>query len=519
MKPHPGNVGVRGVPMDNEIDRLIALFAEGRYPEAELLARAMTTRDPGHGFGWKALGAIFSSQGRTEESLEPLQKAAELLAIDPEAQVNLGVTLKKLGRLAEAEGCYRRALALDANYPEAYHYLGTVLKDQGRPEEAEGCYRLALQIWPEYAEACNDLGTLLRDRRRLPEAEVLFRRALAAKPQFAEAHSNLGMVFKEQGLLGEAEGCYRLALSLRPDFVQALNNLGIALKEQGRPGEALDCYRRALALKPDFAEALSNQGNVLKVLGELAEAEVCYRRALAARPAYAEAHYNLGHLLLSLGRYAEAWPHYEYRYDPTLAQKAIVLPELPYPQWRGESLVGKSLLVWPEQGFGDCIQFCRYLPLLKGRGVARLTLVCKSALLPLLATLPGVDETTTGPSRSPCRYGSVRPFRPSPPPSPTSPRSRTDGNGGRTDCRRRDSGWGWSGRGHPSTGTTGTVPCRGFRPWPRSGRSPASASSACKRARVKTMPCAHPPPARSSPSGRSLAISPTPPPSWTGSTW
>jgi hypothetical protein len=67
------------------------------------------------------------------------------------------------------------------------------------------------------------------------------------------------------------------------------------------------------------------------------------------------------------------------------------IPGMPYPRWRGESLEGKSLLVWPEQGYGDTLQFCRYLPLLKARGVTRLGLACPPALQRLFGSLEGVD--------------------------------------------------------------------------------------------------------------------------------
>ena len=94
------------------------------------------------------------------------------------------------------------------------------------------------------------------------------------------------------------------------------------------------------------------------------------------------------------GRFNEAWRHFESRYDPALlSQSKMPYPfEVPFPRWQGEPLAGKALLVWPEQGFGDEIQFCRYLPLLKKAGAARITLVCKAPLKTLFDTLEGVDS-------------------------------------------------------------------------------------------------------------------------------
>ncbi|MGA7750390.1 MAG: glycosyltransferase family 9 protein, partial [Gallionella sp.] len=116
-----------------------------------------------------------------------------------------------------------------------------------------------------------------------------------------------------------------------------------------------------------------------------------FQTALKINPNLAEAHLNIGSLLLSQGRYIEAWPEYEVRYDPNYSGRQSIPPALPFPRWRGESLVGKSLVVWPEQGFGDEIQFARYFPLLKARNLSRLTLVSKLPLKALLEKIEGVD--------------------------------------------------------------------------------------------------------------------------------
>jgi len=98
-------------------------------------------------------------------------------------------------------------------------------------------------------------------------------------------------------------------------------------------------------------------------------------------------------MLLLQGRYDEGWREYEARYSSDLPEPdRFPYPDrAPFPPWRGEPLAGKSLLIWPEQGYGDEIQFCRYLPLLKRQGAARITLVCKPPLKALMETVEGAD--------------------------------------------------------------------------------------------------------------------------------
>ena len=128
--------------------------------------------------------------------------------------------------------------------------------------------------------------------------------------------------------------------------------------------------------------ALVRQGNEARFAGDAPAAEQAYRAALKLRPDNAPVMANLGLLLLSVGRYAEGWPLYE-------ARKLVHQPDVPpppFPEWRGEPLVGKSLLVWAEQGLGDEIQMARFIAPLKALG-ARVTLACSPPLVRLFKSL------------------------------------------------------------------------------------------------------------------------------------
>jgi hypothetical protein len=130
-------------------------------------------------------------------------------------------------------------------------------------------------------------------------------------------------------------------------------------------------------------QALVAQGNRARFSGDVETAEGAYRRALGMRPDNAPVQANLGLLLLSVGRYAEGWPLYE-------ARRALGGPDIPppagIPLWRGDSVAGKSLLIWPEQGLGDEIQMARFAPVLRDMG-ARVTLACSPLLLRLFRSL------------------------------------------------------------------------------------------------------------------------------------
>jgi hypothetical protein len=149
-------------------------------------------------------------------------------------------------------------------------------------------------------------------------------------------------------------------------------------------------------------EGLVRAAKLAHMQGLLTEAENGYRAALSANPNDADAQVNLGVLLLLQGRYVEGWPLYEARFAAGLKQPAPVRStNFALGRWTGQSLTGRSLMLWPEQGFGDYIQVVRYAPLLKRMGLAKLTLVCAPSLVELLKTVDGVDMILTADDQVP----------------------------------------------------------------------------------------------------------------------
>ncbi|WP_233889182.1 tetratricopeptide repeat protein [Paraburkholderia flagellata] len=181
-------------------------------------------------------------------------------------------------------------------------------------------------------------------------------------------------------------------LARHPEHVAAWNNLGLLYKEMNRLPDSEAACRRALALDDSHAEVHNNLGNALWQLGRVEASIEPYQRALALRPDYAAARVNLALPLLRLGAYEAAWPLYEARHEPSMGEGGVARPPVPYPQWHGEPLAGKSILVWSEQGLGDCLQFCRYVPMLKALGAAQVSIACAPSLARLFETLAGADS-------------------------------------------------------------------------------------------------------------------------------
>lgn len=245
-------------PNAHEIHKLAEMFNKGRYGEAANFARKLTSRFPGHGFGWKLLGAALCQMGQYADALQPMQQAADLSPNDAEVHVNLGAVLKQAGRINAAEASFRKAILINPRLALAYSNLGAVFHESGRRGKAVEYYSKALEIDPRCDDALSNLGVILLDAGDLNGAEASFRQALNVKPRSAAALGNLGITLKSMGKLDEAEASYRRALKIKPDFADGYYNLASILLDRGRLDEAEANYRRLLELNPDHAAAHSS---------------------------------------------------------------------------------------------------------------------------------------------------------------------------------------------------------------------------------------------------------------------
>ena len=370
--------------IDFRLDLGDALYRLGRLEAAAQCFRELLELDPGRAEAHYNLAEILTDLGRHHEAEAAYRDALRLKPDFPHAQNNLALLLEKLGRTTAAEAAFRALIDAQPGYFRAHGNLGLMLVGLGRFAEAETSLRAALDAGGGTAEVCHGLGNALRGLGRLPEAEAWHRRAVELDPKRPNFRNDHGWTLRDLGQFAAAEAAFREALRLSPDAWDLHRSLGVVLGDVGRFDEAEASFREALRLAPGAWSALDNLGIALQNLGRLAEAEACYRRALEASPDSATTRFNLSVVLLLAGRLREAWPEYEHRWRLKHVPRRDFAP----PQWAGEDLLGRTILLHAEQGFGDTIQFCRYAPLVAKR--ARVVLEAQPELAPLLRSLHGV---------------------------------------------------------------------------------------------------------------------------------
>ena len=181
---------------------------------------------------------------------------------------------------------------------------------------------------------------------------------------------------------------FRLAAALNPRAPETHHNMGVVYEKLGRSETALTCYGKACALNPALVAPHKARGALFQALGRYDDALASYAAALAADPLDPASHADLALCHLRLGNFKDGWREYEWRWQ------VDALKPLPAPLWLGaEPLAGKTILLHSEQGLGDTLQFCRYIPMVAGLG-ARVVLGAPQALTEVLAPFEGVDKVS-----------------------------------------------------------------------------------------------------------------------------
>jgi len=347
--------------------------------------------------------AALAKAGRFAESLAILMR---VLARDREAPGLLyerALTLFDWGRLREALIDFRAADARGFSTFGLHLNLGYACHLLGFTDEAERHVRQAVALDNAAAIGHVGLGALLQGAKRYDEAIDSFERGYALDPSRTDCLMYAASCRIEQKNGPAAEEAIRRALSsLGEEEAKPWGVLGVALSLQDRDDEASVAFERALAIEAangQPAESFDLYGVHLLGVGRISEALELYARYLPSRPDPRAQTHNAW-ALLTAGRLREGWEQYEFRWceEPSLSARRFA-----GPQWRGQSLEGKTVVVWAEQGIGDTVHFARFARALKERG-ATVVLHVPERLKELAQHFSGVDRVIVDPSELAGRF-------------------------------------------------------------------------------------------------------------------
>ena len=295
-------------------------------------------------------------------------------------------------RLAEVQ-C-RMLLAVNPADIEGLLVLGLSIAASGEAARAAPILERVRRARPDHEGPCRDLETM---QPRVPRALVArqYRSCLRLAPGDARLRRDFASYLLDNGEPDTALTVLREA----PESAATYNLRGMALAETCKYRDAARCFENAARLEPEAAAGWANLGMMLNIDGRFDDALTAYDRAIGCAGDDPQIRVNRAIAQLHAGRWAEAWRDFEWRFNRpgyVPVSDAALLPVLDGTT----RLDGMRVLVWHEEGFGDTLQFARFLPLLAERGAEVIASV-PAALLRLLRCIPGITVVQAGQSLPP----------------------------------------------------------------------------------------------------------------------
>ena len=319
---------------------------------------------PGDAASLLSRGSALIGEEQFEPAVEALERAVAIArpgdGTEPHAlQYLLGRAYAGLGRWAPASIHFEAAVRAKADYPEALDEGARVLGELESHDEAADWLQRLQKLRPTTATRLRLAGELAKCDR-LDDAAVLLRKVCTEEPRNSAAALAHHHVMVKLGRFQDALTEIDRVLKLRKPDAWLLVHRAVTLGYLGRHKEALASVGKALVLDPTHARALANRATLLLTLMRVPEAIAAAEEGLRVHPDEPDLHWSRGGGLMLLGDFERGWPEFEWRTRTHFYEGTV--PDFQQPRWQGESLAGRTILLYAEQGFGDAIQFLRFVP-------------------------------------------------------------------------------------------------------------------------------------------------------------
>lgn len=431
MESPAGTATVNPADLQRAMEEALGLHQAGHLAEAELRYKQVLTVAPNHPDALHLLGVLWHQSGRSGQGLELINRSVSIAPTFASLN-NLGDVLRTFGRFHDAIACFDRAIQMQPNSADAHSNMGLAMMDLGQVDQAEryvarACQlgpnradlhlklcmirhtqgnphgavmagQKAVELVPDSAEAWSNLSIALAGAKKHDQALEAANRAMQIAPGNAAIQANVGYVHERAGRLDQAEAAYLKAIEIEPNFSQPHRSLAAMYDGMDRVDESIARIQKSLELSPRDPEGWTNMSGLKRRARDYDGALAAAERAVQINPSNPNAHGNLGLSLLALGQYERGFAEYEWRWR--CDNFTTPAREFSQPMWDGSDPTGRIIFVHSEQGFGDMLQFARYVPMLAERG-ATVYFEAAIPLRSLLQKLTGVAKVITAGTRPP----------------------------------------------------------------------------------------------------------------------
>jgi len=272
-------------------------------------------------------------EGIKDENLKKLDlEISNLNQIIVEILDKLGSQQFEKGNEIPATEYYKNILSYNTNDWKIYYKVGNNLKKMGNDKSALAFFEKAITLNPDYANFYWLIGDLYAVQFQQPaKALTYFQKYIEMAPPSAQAYYIVGNLCKladKNGLLDKQIEYLKKALEIEPEFKDAIRALSSAYSDKGEYEKSFEYFHKLFEIG-----------------------------------ALMEDYFSYACLNIRLGNFQEGFQYYESRF--LTKNRPAVYPEINKPKWEGQNISDKTLLIQYEQGFGDSIQFLRYVEQVK----------------------------------------------------------------------------------------------------------------------------------------------------------
>lgn len=322
--------------------------------------------NPKHLNTYLEFASLLKFLNKPKEVLQVYLMAIKQFPKDYNLHNNIGMAFESLGQNKQAIEAYKNAIKLNPKFAKAVNNLAVVLYNQKRYEESSQMFSLALEIDPKYYEVYSNLGAALNKAKKYDQSIKALETAIEKLPNSAGSYTNLGNVYSKLNEYKKAQSLHEKSIKLEPKGANAYSNLATSLKNQGLNKQAIQNYHKAISLDKNFINA----------------------------------YFDLATTYLTIGEFEKGFSYYEYRFkkDEMLGHIALHKDIFSKPMLKKDESIdntkNKTILLHSEQGFGDSLQFIRFLPKIKEKYKCKIAVKCRDELTKLFETIPEIDILT-----------------------------------------------------------------------------------------------------------------------------
>ena len=287
-----------------------SLRAEGRHDQAIPVLQKAAYEAPSSGSTFRELGAVYAEANQPAPAADAYRRATEIAPEDPVAQTELARQLRALGELDGALSAVSKAIEQRPNDATLFRLRGLIHGDRGEDHRARGELERAHFLDPSNPELAMELGLVLArlgsEDKALPLLAATWERGDAP----ASVALALAKTYRDLGRLDDAQSVLETARAQHPEDHDVVLQLALLFEQRGDFDRAVVAYREVTRLRADVPEALDRAARMYIKLDMPDEAVQTLEQLLRARPNDAGAYFELGTAYGKLGNESDAIASY-----------------------------------------------------------------------------------------------------------------------------------------------------------------------------------------------------------------